>query len=769
MVVVYVTVGRSARGNSGSDPGVAEKLRLAENARLRLALLGQYVVKAHEVAKQAREELRNELDAIAAKWRPIIELRKELNDIDAAWRPVIELAQELKAIDAEWEPAIRLERAYRAIIGSIELSRELKAIDAEWRPKILEEAQEKLAAAKALEEAAKLNELGGMSTTPTPSTASIGVATDTAIAMGSSQQQSAGSAIASEELRKELSTINDRIELILKLRATDTENQHSIIAEAEKKLIRAAEALEDAASKLEKLGGMSTTSTPSTDLIGVATDTAIAMGPSQQQAADAGSAIASEELRNELNDIDAKWRPIIELRKELNAVSGRIERMLKLGATDTKNQHDAIVKAIEDGFAAKVRQELRAELEAIDASWKPVIELRKRLDEEFSTINDRIELILKSRATDTENQHDIITEAEKKLIRATQALEDAASKLEKLGGMSTTSTPSTDLISTVVSDVTTGTGQQQAADAGSAIASEELRNELNDIDAKWRPIIELRKELSDIAARWRPAIIHEAHKKKLEREEHAAKVRKELRAELEAIDARWKPVIELRSALRVIEGRMELRKELKAIDAQGQHAATFLRISRAIIGSIELSKELKAIDAKWKYVAIYERQKAQRRREERAAKAREELRKELNDIDAKWKSASAIKLRKDLRSTSEGVDNTEFALELRATDKSGNMELVLKLKATDTENQHDAIVKAIEDGFVGYAAECGAATRELNACGGMSTTSAPSTDLISTVVSAVTTGTGQQQSAGSESQRPTECGGGGPSSPLSSP
>ncbi|WP_207798026.1 coiled-coil domain-containing protein [Anaplasma marginale] len=580
----------SRGGSPGCGRRIAEELRLAEDARLRLALLGQYVVKAHEVAKQAREELRNELDAIAAKWRPIIELRKELNDIDAAWRPVIELAQELKAIDAEWEPAIRLERAYRAIIGSIELSRELKAIDAEWRPKILEEAQEKLAAAKALEEAAKLNELGGMSTTPTPSTASIGVATDTAIAMGSSQQQSAGSAIASEELRKELSTINDRIELILKLRATDTENQHSIIAEAEKKLIRAAEALEDAASKLEKLGGMSTTSTPSTDLISTVVSD-VTTGTGQQQAADAGSAIASEELRNELNDIDAKWRPIIELRKELN-----------------------------------------------------------------------------------------------------------------------------------------------------------------DIDAKWRPIIELRKELKAIDAEWRPVIARES-----------------LRKELKAIDAEWEPAIRLERAYRAIIGSIELSRELKAIDAQWQHAATFLRISRAIIGSIELSKELKAIDAKWKYVAIYERQKAQRRREERAAKAREELRKELNDIDAKWKSASAIKLRKDLRSTSEGVDNTEFALELRATDKSGNMELVLKLKATDTKNQHDAIVKAIEDGFVGYAAECGAATRELNACGGMSTTSAPSTDLISTVVSAVTTGTGQQQSAGSESQRPTECGGGGPSSPLSSP
>ncbi|KAA8472220.1 coiled-coil domain-containing protein [Anaplasma marginale] len=687
MVVVYVTVGRSARGNSGSDPGVAEKLRLAENARLRLALLGQYVVKAHEVAKQAREELRNELDAIAAKWRPIIELRKELNDIDAAWRPVIELAQELKAIDAEWEPAIRLERAYRAIIGSIELSRELKAIDAEWRPKILEEAQEKLAAAKALEEAAKLNELGGMSTTPTPSTASIGVATDTAIAMGSSQQQSAGSAIASEELRKELSTINDRIELILKLRATDTENQHSIIAEAEKKLIRAAEALEDAASKLEKLGGMSTTSTPSTDLISTVVSD-VTTGTGQQQAADAGSAIASEELRNELNDIDAEWEPVII--------------------------HEAQKKKRErEERVAQVRRELRAELKAIDAEWAPVIKLRKEL-----------------KAIDAEWEPVIIHEAQKKKREREERVAQVRRELR---------------------------AELRAIDAEwrLVIARESLRKELKAIDAECRHTIKLRSALRAIEGR----IKLSKELKAIDAEWRLVIARESLRKELNDIDAECRHTIKLRSALRAIEGRMELSKELKAIDAEW----------RLVIARESLRRELKAIDAKWKYVAIYERQKAQRRREERAAKAREELRKELNDIDAKWKSASAIKLRKDLRSTSEGVDHAEFALELRATDKSGNMELVLKLKATDTKNQHDAIIKAIEDGFVGYAADCGAATRELNARGGMSTTSAPSTDLISTVVSAVTTGTGQQQSAGSESQRPTECGGGGPSSPLSSP
>nr|QOS44329.1 aaap-like protein 3 [Anaplasma marginale] len=42
---------------------------------------------------------------------------------------------------------------------------------------------------------------------------------------------------------------------------------------------------------------------------------------------------------------------------------------------------------------------------------------------------------------------------------------------------------------------------------------------------------------------WEPVIIHEAQKKKREREELAAQVRRELRAELNAIDTAWRFVI----------------------------------------------------------------------------------------------------------------------------------------------------------------------------------------------------------------------------------
>ncbi|PLC07821.1 UNVERIFIED_ORG: hypothetical protein C0V67_04300, partial [Anaplasma ovis] len=42
---------------------------------------------------------------------------------------------------------------------------------------------------------------------------------------------------------------------------------------------------------------------------------------------------------------------------------------------------------------------------------------------------------------------------------------------------------------------------------------------------------------------WEPVIIHEAQKKKREREERVAQVRRELRAELNAIDTAWRFVI----------------------------------------------------------------------------------------------------------------------------------------------------------------------------------------------------------------------------------
>ncbi len=82
--------------------------------------------------------------------------------------------------------------------------------------------------------------------------------------------------------------------------------------------------------------------------------------------------------------------------------------------------------------------------------------------------------------------------------------------------------------------------------------------------------IELSKELKAIDAGWEPVIIHEAQKKKREREERVAQVRRELRAELRAIDAEWRLVI----------ARESLRKELDAIDAECRHTIKLRRSSK---------------------------------------------------------------------------------------------------------------------------------------------------------------------------------------------
>ncbi|WP_148207710.1 hypothetical protein [Anaplasma centrale] len=107
--------------------GFSGEQRLISAARSSLLRLGRV-----KVSCDAREELRNELRAIDAEWKPRIELRNELRAIDGRF----ELWNKLRAIDAEWKPRI-------------ELRNELRAIDDEWKPRIKAQ-QELIGAAKAL-------------------------------------------------------------------------------------------------------------------------------------------------------------------------------------------------------------------------------------------------------------------------------------------------------------------------------------------------------------------------------------------------------------------------------------------------------------------------------------------------------------------------------------------------------------------------------------------------------------------------------------------